>query len=1590
MTKSFIAKLTAFFASAVLLCTASFAAGFTKTNEYKEGTFTDVPVSAWYAAEVKSAYELGFMNGKSDNAFVPDGNVTVAEGITTASRVHSIYNGKTIANVSGGKWYDMYIAYAKENALIADGQFTNFDRNIMRYEMAVMFANAMPKEYFTAKNDIKDIPDVAQTEKYYDDVMMLYKAGVVMGSDDYGNFFATNPIKRSETAAIINRVAIAENRKSGTLKQYGLREEAFYLIDDDDMIGGGTTGGAMLASAWKYENRFNPEKKADSSNSNVLKDSSFAGGTYIHRDLTTRDHGVIMLETAFEKNNYGAQVIFRDSDGNLLFKLSDNSEDGLLYAEGDSKVKTDFTMKKGTVELYCELDLDSRKALVEIDDKQIGIFDMSKKAKDLSRMSFGTGDEETGNLTVKFCHMYTNYALNDTFRMQKNGEKPYRWVVSETVKIEEMMCDTDYGIAKIENSGRAQRSFDKTDSKFVFETYVLTDKTQQGSVSLYNGDSCALKVDFDGTQLSFGGKKLKNYTAGVWQLIRIEADTDTDKALLKINNKPCMTVDFTADAVDSVVIEALGTGNVRFDDVLVFNTYDYADYCPVPVPVTDDEWIVGMSVCSLWREGTHFGWDAVAPFDEATPVLGYYDEGIPEVADWEIKFLVEHGYDYQHFCWYMGLAENAPIKQPRLGDAITDGYMNARYSNMQDFCIMWENATVEKDITDVFYKHIWPYWVDWYFTDDRYLVIDNKPVLSLYRYEMFVTGFGGYDGAKKAIDFMKSEIKKMGYDDLIVVFLNSGSDAAQNVKMNQIGADVLLNYSFGSYSYDPEVQKGAMNKAFTNGGITLVPCASVGFNRVAWVGPPRYPYITPEDYKALLQWEKDDYMPRIAQRETQNSWISKMVFANTWNELGEGHYLIPANLAGFGYIDANRAVFSSVAGKDDKAHFDIVPTDNQKARLGYLFPAKTNRIKRTYLIQNESSADKEFEIVHSWFFDNEESVKLWKRAHHVDSLGYNDSETAMHGVSVGNDPSIVTVISPLNEFNADDVDYIRVNIMIDGGGKSDMQFFFVNDNRETWTSKKQTKAVSVKADGLYAEYLVDVTATNGWSGKITGLRFDPANLAGNFYVKSIELLKEIKEETVSLKVDGVDIAYEPQFFKKTDNEIYVAADPDTGFYSLHNFYYEWNRWNGELFIKTGDDVEFEFKVGSDKAYVDGKEIQLHEAVTVTDGLPVLPLTFIYENCIIEYKVDGFKVDVNVRTAGYGDVLASRVPHEYEFNVPADLEGWRIGNASGSVTGGNLVIDTGVTEKGRADPQLTIAPNFNSKKYNKIDIRMKPDFVNPDTAVKQVCIYFATTADSKLNEAKKLVIKFDEMTPDKDGFYIIKFDMLDNELWTDTVTTLHVDPGDFEGTYIIDYIRMWGEYNPTAEDTYLEKRDALLAEADEGKPFHIPNANGEDTGIPLIASSSSAVISIAEDDLIKGNHAYKVAIKDNADVKRWNYFIIPTRFKPGVTYKVELDVRVLQDQRGNDVTNASIAYNFRYTDEVNGEIKGSADHHKPFDKKLSTSDGWYHVSFEHTINETSNDRSTDAFTLFANPQTNADGTINNISYMVDNIVVTVVE
>ena len=195
------------------------AAQFSKTNTVANDTFTDLAKDKWYYNDICCAYELGLMNGKGAHLFDPDGNLSIAQAITIVARIRQAYDGtgEVLLNSDGKNWYDGYVRYAKEKGILTENQFDSYDRNAKRYEVAALFADALPTAYYKALNKVVYIPDLSKSADYYEKVLLLYNAGIMIGNDDYGTFYPENTIKRSEVAAIVNRVALPENRLIKTL-----------------------------------------------------------------------------------------------------------------------------------------------------------------------------------------------------------------------------------------------------------------------------------------------------------------------------------------------------------------------------------------------------------------------------------------------------------------------------------------------------------------------------------------------------------------------------------------------------------------------------------------------------------------------------------------------------------------------------------------------------------------------------------------------------------------------------------------------------------------------------------------------------------------------------------------------------------------------------------------------------------------------------------------------------------------------------------------------------------------------------------------------------------------------------------------------------------------------------------------------------------------------------------------------------------------------------------------------------------------------------------------------------------------------------
>ena len=191
---------------------------FEKTREYIDGTFTDIGQSDWYYSDVVSAYCYGLAQGKSENSFDPQGQVTIAEAVTFAVRVHSIYHDKQVENITDDPWYADQIAYAEENGIIESGMFAGeYDNPASRGEMAYIFVSALPEQEYDVINNVTSLVDVAQDDPYYNEILKLFNAGIVAGNDEYGTYNPNSNIIRAEAVAILNRVADKSRRLEFTL-----------------------------------------------------------------------------------------------------------------------------------------------------------------------------------------------------------------------------------------------------------------------------------------------------------------------------------------------------------------------------------------------------------------------------------------------------------------------------------------------------------------------------------------------------------------------------------------------------------------------------------------------------------------------------------------------------------------------------------------------------------------------------------------------------------------------------------------------------------------------------------------------------------------------------------------------------------------------------------------------------------------------------------------------------------------------------------------------------------------------------------------------------------------------------------------------------------------------------------------------------------------------------------------------------------------------------------------------------------------------------------------------------------------------------
>ncbi len=986
------------------------------------------------------------------------------------------------------------------------------------------------------------------------------------------------------------------------------KDEAYPLVDQ--FFFGYFNKGEI--STWTREDRHAKEVVAKQTFDPKLDNSKTTGYIAVSRKFEPQNDGRICLQTVIDLKNAanGARFYLSNTDEEIVFEVF--SKDGVFFVKADGVTNTAIAVHDGYTHFRADFDLDTKKAVLYIEGAYACDFRLCENYKDFGRITVAT-TEGCPDLQMQMRRMYIrrNYAVDENFYAPVY---PADWEACDAAEmIREYNDAYESGTLKLVKTGVAKKCHRPLSGKIVFESFFYLPEIGD-EYKIHFGD--ALTVTAKDGNISVGSIN-HDFIRHVWQSIRVVADMDKGEAELYICGKTKGFVPITAKSVDNVSFEFeknSENGYVLIDDIRVYNIFDYPDYCPEPVvpKKNKDNMNVIMSVCSLWHEGSHHGYDYVAPFDETTPLLGYYDEGNTEVCDWETKYMLEQGISAFQYCWYPPQYNpNIKIKTPRAFWHQYEGYFYAKYSHMLPFCIMWENAGAggANWTFDDFKTFIWDYWVEWNFRDPRYYRIDNKAVLHVYKPDLLSKTFGGVENAKKVLNFMREDIKNYGYDGIILL-VNCGN--AHNEKfakdLEGMGFDGLCNYALGTPSFQPEYIKNAASKFVDtfrkiNSEMYVVPTIGTGWNIIGW-NDERSPLSNPEQYAETI-----GYAVEISKNQEK---CPNLMYFSTWNEYGEGHWLAPAGLNGFGYSDAMRSVLCE---ETEIKH--ITPSESQMARFAHLHNDYRTPI-RSWHLEEPDPKDLDTEVV----YDVDMSLDLWD---FEDATASTDDEggIVMNGYDV--DPKCIYK-TDIN-IKATDVDF--VHLVFSTNGYDSLQFFFSTDEKPEFFATGYMAVVPIKRNEYYDIYIE--TKHLDWKGIIKNIRIDPAGMPVLAKIKKIEFLK-IKPipYDFGFSVDGVSLTI-PFYYKTVENgEYYTAANPKTGIFAATNIHHEWDRFDGKLYLKTSTDTEFLFTVGSDVCLVNGKEEKLKKAFGLHDHMPVLPLTFIFDKANLSYSVENNTVKVKIR------------------------------------------------------------------------------------------------------------------------------------------------------------------------------------------------------------------------------------------------------------------------------------------------------------------------------------------------------------------------
>lgn len=179
-------------------------------------SFSDVPASAWYRADVLALVDKGVIQGTGSNRFSPESRLSrgafvtmLCKTVLTPAEINRYAFKGSFEDVSQEHWANPYVNWAAENGIVkgrGDGTFGP-DDPVSRQDMAVMVVNfaKVTDRQMPAVNAAISFTDRGKISYYASaSVTACQRAGVINGYTDR-TFRPTQTASRAEAASMYAR-----------------------------------------------------------------------------------------------------------------------------------------------------------------------------------------------------------------------------------------------------------------------------------------------------------------------------------------------------------------------------------------------------------------------------------------------------------------------------------------------------------------------------------------------------------------------------------------------------------------------------------------------------------------------------------------------------------------------------------------------------------------------------------------------------------------------------------------------------------------------------------------------------------------------------------------------------------------------------------------------------------------------------------------------------------------------------------------------------------------------------------------------------------------------------------------------------------------------------------------------------------------------------------------------------------------------------------------------------------------------------------------------------------------------------------------